>query len=218
MAILTRTLLSSTQAAHSSMDKRLGGLELAAATGLGDLAAAAAARLQVRDWLHHIPPALELFLHTRPISGRHCQLFCLLAPLQETLTALETRLGTCEGAGREMRRLAVRLADTDAHSAETAGELFACSIGLRRPATACACMGLTKYVMMPAGKLAGVAATLPVLTRQVSALDTRLSNKLVTAQRALEALMGQLMSLGMMAKVSPSKNPLAGADEALWQT
>lgn len=55
-----------------------------------------------------------------------------------------------------------------------------------------------------------MATTLPVLAQQLASLDTRLSNKLVTAQRALEALAGQLMSLGMMAKVPTAKNPLAG--------
>lgn len=111
---------------------------------------------------------------------------------QEELSTLAARVAACEaaskdvgGAMKELRRIAAKVADTDGRVADTAG------------------------------RLSSVAGTLPVLARQLSSLDARLSTKLETAGRALQALAGQLTSLGMMSKLSPSKNPLAGVAQGL---
>ena len=95
------------------------------------------------------------------------------------LAAAEAGAAAASEALTGVRRLAARLADSDARASQQAG------------------------------RVAGIAGTLPVLAGQVAAVEQRVTTKLTVSRRALDNLADQLIALGNMARPE-KKNPLAG--------
>ena len=102
------------------------------------------------------------------------------AAMGRRLAAAEAAASTANDALSGLRRLATRLADSDARTASSAA------------------------------RLASVAATLPVLTGQVAATEQRVGGKLSSAFKVLDNLADQLAALGNMPRPAQKPQALAG--------